>query len=132
MSTTKPATERAAGQGRAKLRHAHPDDVTLQTALEAVGDPVRRHILRQLAEVPDWTLACGRFDLPVSKATSSHHFAVLREAGLLEQRDAGTRRLNRLRRPEYDARFPGLLALVLSPELAGDPPATPPEKPAGT
>lgn len=99
----------AGGNGR----HDH---VSLQTALEAVTDPVRRHILRQLAEVPDWTLACGRFDLPVGKATRSHHFAVLREAGLIEQREAGTRRLNRLCREEFDARFPGLLALVLAGE----------------
>jgi DNA-binding transcriptional ArsR family regulator len=112
-----PRSQSATAPGRlSRARHVHPDDVRLQAALEAVGDPVRRHILRQLAEVPDWTLACGRFDLPVSKATSSHHFAVLREAGLLEQRDAGTRRLNRLRRAEFDRRFPGLLRLVLEPE----------------
>ena len=92
----------------------HPDDVTLQAALEALADPVRRKMVRTLAEVPDWSLPCGGFDLGVTKATRSHHFAVLRAAGLLEQRDAGTRRLNRLRRPEFDARFPGLLALVLT------------------
>jgi DNA-binding transcriptional ArsR family regulator len=93
----------------------HPSDVTLQAALEALADPVRRTVVRQLAQVPDWTLACGRIDLGgVSKATGSHHFAVLRAAGLLEQRDAGTRRLNRLRRPEFEARFPGLLALILT------------------
>jgi DNA-binding transcriptional ArsR family regulator len=93
----------------------HPSEVTLQAALEALADPVRRKVIRQLAEVPDWTLACGRIDLGgVSKATGSHHFATLRAAGLLEQRDAGTRRLNRLRRPEFDACFPGLLTLVLA------------------
>jgi DNA-binding transcriptional ArsR family regulator len=92
----------------------HPDDVPLQVALEALADPVRRKVIRSLAAVPDWTLPCGRFDLGVSKATGSHHFAVLRAAGLLEQRDAGTRRLNRLRRAEFDRRFPGLLTLVLA------------------
>jgi DNA-binding transcriptional ArsR family regulator len=50
----------------------------------------------------------------VGKATSTHHFVVLRNAGLLDQRVEGTRRLNRLRRPEFDHRFPGLLALVLA------------------
>ena len=69
---------------------------------------------RELAAVPEWTKACGTFDLPVAKATRSHHFAVLRAAGLIEQRDEGSRRLNRLRRPEFDAAFPGLLDLVLS------------------
>ncbi len=39
---------------------------------------------------------------------------MLRNAGLLEQRDEGSRKVNRLRRAEFDARFPGLLDLVLS------------------
>ncbi|NIH79989.1 ArsR/SmtB family transcription factor [Amycolatopsis viridis] len=96
------------------LTHADPKDVSLQDALTAVADPVRRAILRELAGVPDWTKTCGTFDLPVTKATRSHHFAVLRAAGLIEQRDAGPRRLNRLRRAEFDDAFPGLLELVLT------------------
>ncbi len=94
--------------------HVHPDDVALQTALDALADPVRRDIVRALATVPDWEMACGSFDLPVRKATASHHFTVLRNAGLLEQRDEGSRKVNRLRRAEFDARFPGLLDLVLA------------------
>ena len=89
------------------------DEVDLQSALAALGDPVRRAIVRQLAAVPEWTKACGSFDTPVSNATLSHHFVVLHRAGLLEQRQDGVRRLNRLRRPEFDQRFPGLLDLVL-------------------
>ncbi|EFC85077.1 helix-turn-helix transcriptional regulator [Parafrankia sp. EUN1f] len=96
------------------LRHTDPSDVSLQEALEALADPVRRSILRVLAGEPDFARACGAFDLPVSKATASHHFSVLRASGLLEQIDQGPRRLNRLRRAEFDARFPGLLALVLT------------------
>ncbi|MCK9875507.1 helix-turn-helix domain-containing protein [Frankia sp. Ag45/Mut15] len=95
------------------LRHTDPVDVSLQAALDALADPVRRSILRTLAGEPDFTRTCGTFDLPVSKATASHHFAVLRACGLLEQVDQGSRRLNRLRRAEFDARFPGLLPLVL-------------------
>ncbi|GAA3135119.1 helix-turn-helix domain-containing protein [Planomonospora alba] len=92
-----------------------PSEVALQTALEALADPVRRLIVRELAGSPDWTRACGAFGhLPVAKSTLSHHFAVLRNAGLLEQRDEGARRLNRLRRDEFEARFPGLLPLVLA------------------
>lgn len=96
------------------LRHTEPADVSLHDALYALADPVRRPILRTLANEPDFVRACGTFDLPVSKATASHHFAVLRDAGLLEQVDQGPRRLNRLRRAEFDARFPGLLALVVA------------------
>jgi DNA-binding transcriptional ArsR family regulator len=100
------------------LQHADPGGVALQDALTALADPVRRQILRTLDGEPDFSRACGTFDLPVSKATASHHFAVLRAAGLLEQVDEGSRRLNRLRRAEFDARFPGLLALVLAEEPA--------------
>ena len=100
------------------LTHVHPADVPLQDALDAVGDPVRRAVLRELAATPDWTRACGTFDLSVTKATRSHHFSVLRAAGLIEQRDEGSRRLNRLRRPEFDLCFPGLLDLVLAEPIA--------------
>jgi DNA-binding transcriptional ArsR family regulator len=105
---------------RRNLVHVDPADVALQDALDALTDPVRRSILRELAGEPDFTRACGTFGLPVSKATASHHFAVLRAAGLLEQLDKGARRLNRLRRSEFDARFPGLLALVLDEEPSAD------------
>ncbi|MFF2809209.1 ArsR/SmtB family transcription factor [Streptomyces sp. NPDC058000] len=101
---------------RAAPTHLHPDDVPLQTALAALADPVRLQLVRELAGSADWTRACGSFDVPVQKAALSHHFAVLRQAGLVEQRDAGPRRVNRLRREEFDARFPGLLALALRPD----------------
>jgi Predicted transcriptional regulators len=78
----------------------------LQDALDALADPVRRSILRELSSEPDFTRACGTFHLPVSKATASHHFAVLRAAGLLEQVDKGPRRLNRLRRASSTHGFP--------------------------
>ncbi|WP_427895552.1 ArsR/SmtB family transcription factor [Kribbella sp. GL6] len=104
------------------LTHVDPAGVTLQSALDALADPVRRSILRDLAAHDDWTRACGTFDLPVKKATASHHFAVLRSAGLIEQRDEGARRLNRLRRPEFDAAFPGLLTATIDrdPDQAAD------------
>lgn len=91
-------------------------EVPLETALQALADPIRRSIVRQLAASPEWTRPCGSFDLPVTNATLSHHFAALRNAGLIEQRADATRRMNRLRRAEFDERFPGLLALVIKDE----------------
>ncbi|AXE86822.1 hypothetical protein C1703_17585 [Streptomyces sp. Go-475] len=38
----------------------HPRDVSLQDALTAVADPVRRTIVRELAGLPDWTTALNR------------------------------------------------------------------------
>ena len=98
---------------RAAPEHTHPDDVPVLTALAALADPVRAQLVRELAASEDWSRSCGTFDVPVGKAAKSHHFAVLRAAGLVEQRDEGPRRVNRLRREEFDARFPGLLELVL-------------------
>jgi hypothetical protein len=90
---------RAPSSRSRSLAHASPVEVSLQAALDTLSDPIRRRIFRHL---------------PVAKSTLSHHFAVLRGVGLLEQRDEGPRRLNRLRRPEFDDRFPGLLPLVLA------------------
>ncbi|NUS17477.1 MAG: helix-turn-helix transcriptional regulator [Streptomyces sp.] len=98
---------------------AHPDvrDVGLQQVLDALVDPVRRSIVTQLAGATG-EIACGGFDLPVSKSTATHHFHVLREAGLIRQRYAGTSRMNALRRAEVDAVFPGLLDAVVAAERA--------------
>jgi DNA-binding transcriptional ArsR family regulator len=57
---------------------------------------------------------CGTFDLGLSKATRSHHFKVLREAGVTHTRAEGTHRHVSLRREDLEARFPGLLAAVLA------------------
>lgn len=43
----------------------------------------------------------------------SHHFRVLRAAGLVHTRTEGTTHMNRLRREELEARFPGLLEVML-------------------
>ncbi|MFF4488189.1 ArsR/SmtB family transcription factor [Streptomyces sp. NPDC001544] len=115
------SNQAAGGSHRSAPVHTHPDDVPLLTALSAVADPVRIQLIRELAGSPDWTRSCGSFDVSVGKAAKSHHFAVLRGAGLIEQRDEGPKRLNRLRREEFDARFPGLLDLVLRGDSAGVP-----------
>lgn len=94
----------------------HPDHTQLRftTVLAALSDPVRLAIVARLADVePDGELACTTFALPVSKSTQSGHFKVLREAGVIRQRDEGVRRLNRLRRDDLDAHFPGLLDLAI-------------------
>ncbi|MFI1799665.1 ArsR/SmtB family transcription factor [Streptomyces sp. NPDC020379] len=98
---------------RTPPEHVHPRDVALETALAALSDPVRLTLVRELAGSEDWERTCGSFDVPVRKAALSHHFAVLRSAGLIEQRDAGAKRINRLRKAEFEECFPGLLDLVL-------------------
>jgi len=94
----------------------HPDraELALARVMGALSDPVRLGVVARLAEAgPDGELACGTITTPVSKSTQSAHFKILREAGVVHQRDQGTRRLNRLRRDDLDARFPGLLDAIL-------------------
>ena len=44
----------------------------------------------------------------------SHHFRVLRDAGLVQTRNVGTTHMNSLRGDVLEARFPGLLASILA------------------
>ena len=83
----------------------------MSNVLYALSDPVRLSIVKHLAE--DGGKACGTFCLPVAKSTASHHFRVLREAGVIQARPEGTQYINSLRREDLDARFPGLLDAVL-------------------
>jgi DNA-binding transcriptional ArsR family regulator len=94
------------------LHHPTADSLELTGVLHALADPVRLEIVRGLASAGE--SRCNAFDLPVSKSTSTHHFRVLRESGVIEQRAEGTAVVNRLRRDELDERFPGLLDSVLS------------------
>ena len=81
--------------------------------LQALGDPARLEIVRGLLD--EQPRACGTFGyLGLSPSTLSHHFKVLRSAGLIETEAEGPRRLNRLRRRELDEAFPGLLDAVLA------------------
>ena len=43
----------------------------------------------------------------------THHFKVLRESGVIRQRQEATLRLTSLRREDLDSRFPGLLDRIL-------------------
>jgi DNA-binding transcriptional ArsR family regulator len=63
--------------------------------LTALGDPTRRAIFERLAERPR---AVGELaaELPVSRPAVSQHLKVLKDAGLVIDRPAGTRRIYQL------------------------------------
>ena len=94
-----------------EIPHPAREELDLATVLHALSDPVRLGIVAGLAAGKERT--CGSFDVGVSKSTCTHHFRVLREAGLIQQRQQGTTRLNSLRRDDLEARFPGLLGTIL-------------------
>lgn len=90
---------------------ASGEALDLAAILHALSDPVRLRIVSQLADGAERT--CGSLDVPVAKSTCSHHFRVLREAGVVAQRVDGKCRFNRLRSEQLEQRFPGLLDAVL-------------------
>jgi DNA-binding transcriptional ArsR family regulator len=91
---------------------ASAEALDLATILHALSDPVRLRIVSQLSDGGERT--CGSLELPVAKSTCSHHFRVLREAGVVAQRVEGKCRYNRLRADQLEQRFPGLLGAVLN------------------
>lgn len=95
-----------------QIVHPGCEELELGAVLHALSDPVRLRIVAELAK-SEAEFTCGSFALPVTKSTCTHHFKVLREAGLIQQRQQGTTRLNRLRRDDLESRFPGLLATIL-------------------
>lgn len=92
----------------------HPDvgDFVLERVLYALSDPVRLEIVRRLAAVEE--ASCGELDGGRPKSSMSHHFRVLRDAGLVRTQSVGTTHMNSLRRADIDTRFPGLLTAVLA------------------
>ncbi|MCJ8054716.1 helix-turn-helix domain-containing protein [Shinella curvata] len=93
--------------------HPAEHEITLGAVLSALADPLRRRVVMELARAPIGTeRTCASFGLPVSKATLTHHFRILRESGLIRQIDRGNSRAATLRRDDLDRRLPGLLDLV--------------------
>ena len=93
------------------LHHPRTDEISLPDVLHALSDPVRLKIVTGLAERTEQS--CSAIEASVSKSTLSHHFKVLREAGVTHTRVNGTHRYVSLRRDELEDRFPGLLRSVL-------------------
>jgi DNA-binding transcriptional ArsR family regulator len=108
MTKTSPATSPEVCQDLAA--------VDVLTVLQALSDPVRLEIVRQLAENP---CSCGQLVIPVAKSTASHHLKTLARAGVTGEREEGTSKFLRLRRAELEERFPGLLESVLRADVPG-------------
>lgn len=94
----------------------HPpiETLKLESILYALADPVRLEIVRRLV-AGDCPLNCSTAapsNLP--KSTQSHHFQVLREAGLIKSERRGTEVVNSVRCAEIEKRFPGVVSAILA------------------
>jgi DNA-binding transcriptional ArsR family regulator len=82
---------------------------------------VRVAILANIAG-SDCAQSCSAFaeinDRPIPKSSLSHHFKVLREAGLIRSEQLGVEMRNTSRCAEIEGRFPGLLPAIISAHVA--------------
>lgn len=88
------------------------EEISLPKVLHALSDPVRMEIVLKIATVGQ--VACGAFDIPMPKSTLSHHFKVLREAGVIVSRREGNELINSLRYEDLEARFPGVMDAIIA------------------
>ncbi len=96
----------------APLIHPAPEQFDILDVLHALADGTRMTIVQTLAVSPE--RACGTFPVQVAPSTLTHHFRVLREAGVIRQREEGNRRWTSLRVEELEHRYPGLLERILA------------------
>lgn len=106
----------APANGTTPVELPHPDrkDLVLTDVLFALSDPARLEIAMQISDGILDMADCHLSNPNVPKSTKSHHMKVLREAGVIRNDPAGRGRLLTLRLQDLDARFPGLMKVILS------------------
>ncbi|MBB2206221.1 ArsR/SmtB family transcription factor [Gluconacetobacter takamatsuzukensis] len=109
---------------RDEIGFSHPDEETLslEAIFHALSDPYRLRIVQALAASAA-PMNCGDLSFGRPKSSMSHHFRILRAAGVLHTTSQGVEHMNSLRRAALDRRFPGLMAAILGE--TGHPAAAP-------
>nr|WP_037669337.1 helix-turn-helix transcriptional regulator [Streptomyces griseus] len=97
-----------------ELAHPRVEDLEVGPILLALADENRRRVIAELSARPDEERLCASFDLPVGKSSRTRHWRVLREAGLVYQRNVGNGLYMRLRAEDLERRFPGLVQAVVA------------------
>jgi DNA-binding transcriptional ArsR family regulator len=99
------------------LFHPSIEDVTVESILHALSDPVRVAIFAQIAD-SGCSHNCSNFlnvsEKTIPKSTLSLHFKALREAGLIRGERRGVEMHNTSRCLEVEKRFPGLIAAIVN------------------
>lgn len=96
-------------------RHPGPDAIRVDAVLSALGNPVRLAAVRSLDKDGDRNCGALLTDLGVTaKSTMTHHWRVLRDAGVIWQHQHGREYHLSVRRVDLDARYPGLLDAILA------------------
>jgi DNA-binding transcriptional ArsR family regulator len=85
---------------------------SVQQVLAALADPVRLEMVRRLRNAGS-PMPCALLYDGINKSTATHHFKILREAGLTERLVVDGHTHQRLRTEQVDAAVPGLLDSVV-------------------
>lgn len=94
-----------------ELIHPLKDQFELSVIFYALSDPTRLEILKRLSLQGASTCSALHMDLPKSRL--SHHYKVMREAGLIRVSVEGKYHTLCIRKEELDEVFPGLIDAVL-------------------
>jgi DNA-binding transcriptional ArsR family regulator len=94
--------------------HPATEDLDLASVMHALSDPVRLEIVARLAGSDGENCGGIGSEIELHKSTLSHHYRVLREAGLTRTTVEGRSRMVRLRDDDLETRFPGLLTSILA------------------
>lgn len=84
----------------------------LPQLLAALQDPVRLEMVRRLHEAGEAVKCAALYD-GINKSTATHHFNILRDAGLTERVVSEGHIYQRLRADDVDTAMPGLLDAIL-------------------
>ena len=98
------------------VQFVHPakDEISLAGVLGALADPMRVRIMKSMMKQAGCMSCTEAAPCPdMAKSTLSHHFRILREAGLIRTTKQGVEHRNVARVDEINERFPGLLKLIL-------------------
>jgi DNA-binding transcriptional ArsR family regulator len=99
------------------LFHPSIEDVTVESIMHALSDPVRAAIYVNIAG-SDCSQNCSNFlrisEKDIPKSTLSQHFKALREAGLIRGERRGVEMHNTSRCAELEKRFPGLIPAIIN------------------
>ena len=86
---------------------------TLQDVLAALSDPVRLEMVRRM-HAEGGPAPCAQLYDGISKSTASHHFKILREAGVTDRSVIGGQTHQELRLEDVEAAYPGVLSSILA------------------
>ena len=98
------------------VQFVHPsrEDISLAGVLGALADPMRLRIIKSMMKEDECMSCSAAAPCPdMAKSTLSNHFRILREAGLIRTVKQGVEHRNTVRTEDINARFPGLLKLII-------------------